>query len=145
MAMDKLQDGEQDAMLRMVSDETNAAAATVPFLQRINQIGNLDSLHVIGTFANTPGSRFYESGPWTTFVYAKFENWNQYWNLVWNDDETYSENLQGPWPSFTLIPVHEDRYVGVSREGGWKTVNLGFKSGCIEVGAELACKSEVRE
>ena len=129
----------------MIQEKTDAIAAIAPFILCINQIEDLDSLHIIRMFANATGSWFYESGPWTTFVYAKFENWNQYWNLVWNEDEAYSDNLQGPWPTFTLIPVHEDRYVGVSREGGWKTVNMRFKNGCVEVGTEMACKSEMRE
>lgn len=143
--MNKMRDGQKDALSGLIDEETDTFEATAPFLRRIDQIGGLYSLHVVGTFANTPGSWFYESGPWTTFIYAEFENWNQYWNLVWNENETYASDLQGPWPSFTLIPVHEERYVGVSREGNWKTVNLGFKNGCVEVGAELVCKSEVRE
>jgi CubicO group peptidase (beta-lactamase class C family) len=140
VAMDKLQAGEQDAMSELVSEETDAAAATAPFLQRINQIGKLDSLHVIGTFVNESVGRFARSGPWTTFVYAEFENWNQYWNLVWNKDETYAENLQGPWPSFTLIPAGKNSYTGIGETGGLRTVDLEFKKDCLKIGEEMACK-----
>jgi len=140
MAMDRLQNGHADALSGMLHQDSDAVEATAPFLRRINQIGKLDSLHVIGTFENEAGSRFARSGPWTTFVYAEFENWNQYWNLVWNKDETYVENLQGPWPSFTLIPAGKNSYAGVREAGGRRTVHLGFKNDCLKIGEEKACK-----
>ncbi len=113
IAMDKLQKGQKDALSVIIGNGDNPVEFTEPFLRRINQIGNLDSLHVIGTFANEPGSRFHDSGPWTTFVYAEFANWNQYWNLIWNEDGTYKENRSGPWPSFVLIPIGKGQYQGV--------------------------------
>ena len=60
-------------------------------LDRIAQLNQstLQKLHVIGSFENVPGSRFEDLGPWTTFVYAEFDNWNQYWNIIWSSDGTY--------------------------------------------------------
>jgi len=95
---------------------------------------------VIGTFANTPFSRFSDYGPWTTFVYAEFENWNQYWNLVWNDDEKFSADLQGPWPSFTLIPTDKNSYVGVRHGGNWRTVELEIRGDCLIIMKSKACR-----
>jgi CubicO group peptidase (beta-lactamase class C family) len=142
IAMDKMQDGQEDALSGLVHEETDAIAATAPFLRRINQIGNLDSLHVIGTFANAPGSRFYESGPWTTFVYAEFATWNQYWNLVWGEDETYSEDRRGPWPTFTLVPTAEGLYTGVRQGAPWDIIELRFEDECL-VATELhACREK---
>ena len=140
IAMNKIQDGHEDALSGLVDEETDAVAATAPFLGRINQIGNLDSLHVVGTFANTPGGLFHESGPWTTFVYAEFKNWNQYWNLVWNEDETYAADLRGPWPSYTLIPVGDKGYIGVRQGDDWQTVKLQFLNDCIILNESKACK-----
>lgn len=139
IAMNKLQAGREDALSGLLHKDGDAAAATAPFLRRINQIGNLDSLHVIGIFANAPGSRFHESGPWTTFVYAEFENWNQYWNLIWDEDETYKEDRRGPWPSFTLIPAGEDHYTGVNTEKPHNTITLRFSGNCIAFEDQRAC------
>lgn len=140
LAMDKLQTGQKDALSELVAEGVDAVQSTAPFLRRINQIGNLDSLHVIGTFANEPGTRSHESGPWTTFVYAEFQNWNQYWNIVWNENETFAADLQGPWPTFTMIPTAEDRYTGVRRGGNWKTTEIEFQGDCMVVVQTKACK-----
>ena len=139
IAMDKMQAGQKDALSGLVHEEADAIAATAPFLQRINQIGNLDSLHVIGTFANAPGSWFHESGPWTTFVYAEFATWNQYWNLVWGEDETYAADLRGPWPTFTLVPTAEGHYTGVRQGAPWDIIELRFEDGCLMIGELRAC------
>ena len=139
IAMDKMQAGRKDALSGLVHEETDAITATAPFLRRINQIGNLDSLHVIGTFANAPGSRFYESGPWTTFVYAEFATWNQYWNLVWGEDETYREDRRGPWPAFTLVPTADGQYTGVRQEAPWDVIELRFGDECLVIGEKRAC------
>lgn len=139
LAMNQLQEGREDALSGLVHEETDAIAATAPFLRRINQIGNLDSLHVIGTFANATGSRFYEAGPWTTFVYSEFANWNQYWNLIWNEDETYREDRSGPWPTFTLVPMAEGQYTGVRQGAPWDIIELSFENECLVVETQYAC------
>jgi hypothetical protein len=136
IAMDKLQSGQKDALSGLIHADDSAISATAPVIRRINQIGGLDSLHVIGTFANAPGSWFSETGPWTTFVYAEFEHWN----LVWNEDETYAANLRRQWPAFTLVPVAEGQYTGVLQEAPWNIIELQFEGECL-MNAELhACK-----
>lgn len=140
IAMDKVREGQPDALSGLTGEETDARAATAPILRRIEQIGGLDSLHVIGTFENHPGSSLYQAGPWTTFVYAEFENWNQYWNLVWNSDETIAADLQGPWPTFTLIPVGEDQYTGVSQQPPYHTIPIHFSGNCLEMGSSSLCR-----
>ena len=139
IAMNKMQAGEEDALSGLIHEDGDAVASTAPFLRRINQIGNLDSLHVIGTFANSPGSRFYESGPWTTFVYAEFANWNQYWNLVWDEDETYKEDRRGPWPTFILVPMVDEQYTGVRQGAPWDIIELRFEDECLVATDLLAC------
>jgi len=140
IAMNKMQAGQQDALAGLMREGEDPIAPTTVILNRISQIGNLDSIHVIGTFANTPVSRFSDYGPWTTFVYAEFENWNQYWNLVWNDDEKFSADLQGPWPSFTLIPTDKNSYVGVRHGGNWRTVELEIRGDCLIIMKSKACR-----
>ena len=140
IAMNKMQASQKDALSGLIPADGDAVALTAPFLRRIKQIGDLASLHVVGTFANTPGSRFHDSGPWTTFVYAEFENWNQYWNLVWSDDEEFSADLQGPWPSFTLISTDKNSYVGVMKGGNWRTVKLDIQNDCVIIMKSKACK-----
>jgi len=138
-AMNKMQAGREDALSGLISEDGDAVTSTAPFLRRINQIGKLDSLHVIGTFANTSGSRFYESGPWTTFVYAEFENWNQYWNLVWNEDETFKEDRRGPWPSFILVPTADGQYTGIRQGAPWDMLELRFEDDCLVAAERRAC------
>jgi CubicO group peptidase (beta-lactamase class C family) len=140
IAMDKMQSGREDALSGLIHEEADAVAATAPFLSRINQIGNLDSLHVIGTFANAPGTLFHNNGPWTTFVYAEFATWNQYWNLVWGEDETYAADLRGPWPTFTLVPTAEGQYLGVRQGAPWDIIDLHFEDECLLVAELHACK-----
>jgi len=137
-AMDKLQNGRKDALAGMIAEGANAVEVTKPFLRRIDQIGNLDSLHVIGSFANTPGSRFYDSGPWTTFVYAEFAHWNQYWNLIWSEDKTFKENRRGPWPTFVLIPIGNGQYSGIRKGYPWNMKEVHFEDGCLIIGKK-AC------
>ena len=139
IAMDKLQKGQSDALSVMIGNDDNPVEYTEPFLRRINQIGNLIELHVVGTFKNEPGSRFYESGPWTTFVYAEFENWNQYWNLIWNSDETFKENRSGPWPTFVLIPTGTGQYLGVSQGHPWNMKEIKFEDNCLVIEKQQAC------
>ena len=139
IAMDKLQESREDALSGMLHEDDDPVAFTDPFLRRINQIGNLDSLHVIGTFANTPGSRFHDSGPWTTFVYAEFDNWNQYWNLIWNEDETYKENRSGPWPTFVLIPMGKGQYRGIRKGHPWNMKEIHFENNCLVIEKQQAC------
>jgi len=141
-AMEGLEAGREDAIATLIGPDEDAVEATRPFLQRIEQIGDLEELHVIGSFENTPGSRLAQYGPWTTFVYAEFANWNQYWNLIWNEDGTHRGNASGPWPSFTLVPVGEGRYRAVQQETPWRTVDLRFEDGCLVVGTQRACPEE---
>jgi len=138
-AMNKLKAGQRDAFSGISGDNDDPVSITGFFLRRIQQIGNLDSLHVIGTFANTPGTRFHNSGPWTTFVHAEFENWNQYWNLIWDSDGTYKEYRSGPWPTFILIPTEEEQYTGVRQGPPWDTVLLNLEDECLVVTELSAC------
>ena len=140
-AMEGLEAGREDAIAPLIGPEDDAVESTRPFLERIEQIGDLVELHVIGSFENVPGSRFAPYGPWTTFVYAEFANWNQYWNLVWNEDGNYRGNGSGPWPSFTLVPVGEGRYRAVAQEAPWHAIDLRFEDGCL-VGGELRACAE---
>lgn len=142
-AMDRLEAGQENALAGMIGEDEDPVERTRPFLDRISQIssqfGNLQSLHLIGSFENVTGSRFADLGPWTTFVYAEFENWNQYWNLIWNSDGTYRGNWSGPWPSFILVPTAEGQYTGVRQEPPWETVDLHFDDECLVVGELRAC------
>jgi len=138
-AMNNLQKGKKDALSGMLGSDDNPILFTEPLIQLIDQIGNLDTLHVIGTFANKPGSQFYDSGPYTTFVYAEFADWNQYWSLIWNEDETYKENKRGSWPTFVLIPIGDEQYRGVSQVSPWNMKEIFFKDKCLIIGKKQVC------
>jgi CubicO group peptidase (beta-lactamase class C family) len=141
-AMDALEAGQEDALAGIMRENEDVTAETGELLARIEQIGGLQELHVIGTFKNVPGSRFEDFGPWTTFVYAQFENWNQYWNLIWNEDGTYQGNARGPWPSFTLVPTAEGRYRAVQQGVPWHAVDLRFEESCLVSAGLRACPEE---
>jgi hypothetical protein len=141
IAIDHVEKGEADALRNLVREGEDPVEPTRPLLNRIQQIGSLKKLHVVGTFQNHPGSRFAEYGTWTTFVYAEFENWNQYWNLVWNDDETYAADLRGPWPSFYLIPSGENSYKAVQQGAPWAITDVLVEDNCLIIGSEKACDS----
>ncbi len=74
-----------------------------------------------------------------TFVYAEFDDWNQYWNLIWNSDGTYRGNRGGSWPSFILAPTAEGRYTGVRQGPPWDTIELHFEDKCLVVAERRAC------
>jgi len=141
-AMDRVEAGQQDALAGIMGEDEDPVAATRVLLDRIAQIGNLRSLHLIGSFENVAGSRFEDLGPWTTFVYAEFDHWNQYWNIIWNADGTYRETASGPWPSFILVPTAEGRYGAVRQEPPWDAVDLRFEDGCLVAKELRACREE---
>lgn len=138
-AMKKLKGGREDALAGLMRDGEDPVAPASAMLNRINQIGNLKTLHVIGTFANKPGSRFADYGPWTTFVYAEFANWNQYWNIVWNKDSTFEGEYSGPWPTFILVPRADKQYTGVRQQPPWDTTVISFEKECLVIAEQLAC------
>ncbi|MDZ7693859.1 MAG: hypothetical protein U5K69_22520 [Balneolaceae bacterium] len=77
----------------------------LPFLRRINQIGNLDSLHVVGTFANTTGKAVFmiqAHGLRLFMLNSQIEiSIGTWFGMVMK----IQCSLQGQWPSFTLIPA----------------------------------------
>jgi len=90
----------------------------------------------------TPGSRLAAYGPWTIFAYAKFANWNQYRNLVWNSEDSYRSNYSGPWPTFFLIPTGKNQYTGVLHRSPWNRVELYFQDECLVIEKKRACPGE---
>ena len=146
IVMNKLEQGNKNAFKDIVSDEEESKKVTHSFLNRIIQMRRkLESLSVIGSFVNTPGSQFYELGPYTTFVHARFENWNQYWNLVWKEDGTYKGNYSGPWPEFTLVPLDEKHFKGIRATQPWNTIDVEFQGDCLMLENELFCLSKNEE
>ncbi len=141
-AMERLKAGQEDALAGMVDEDQDPVPPTRILLDRISQIGNLQSLNLVGSFENRPGSPLAEFGPWTTFVHARFENWNQYWNMVWNRDGTYRGTFSGPWPTFILIPTTEGGYTGVRDGPPWDTIELRFEDGCLVVADRRACMED---
>ncbi len=132
-AMDKLEAGHKDALANILGEDENPIEPTLILLDRISQIGNLQSLNLIGSFENAPGSSLAGFGPRTTFVHAEFSNWNQYWNIVWNNDGTYRGTYSGPWPAFILIPTAENRYKGVRQGAPWNMAAIHFEDKCLVV------------
>jgi CubicO group peptidase (beta-lactamase class C family) len=141
-AMEKLKMGQEDALAGLMRDGEDPIPPTTAILNRVRQIGNLDSLHVIGSFANPPGSRFAKYGPWTTFIYAEFAHWNQYWNFVWNHDGTFQGEYSGPWPTFILIPTAEYQYTGIRQGPPWDTVKINYDNDCLLVAKQRACTEQ---
>jgi CubicO group peptidase (beta-lactamase class C family) len=141
-AMDKLKAGQNNALAGLMRKGEDPVKPTQVILNRIRQIGNLDSIHVIGSFANKPGSRFAHYGPWTTFIYAEFANWNQYWNFVWNSDATFQGEYSGPWPTFILIPTAANEYTGIRQSPPWDIIQLHFEDGCLVIANQHACKKQ---
>ena len=145
-AMNKLEQGDENAFIEMVASEEASQKVSRSFLNRIIRMGRkLESLNVIGSFENTPGSHLYEFGPYTTFVHARFENWNQYWNLVWNEEGTYKGNYSGPWPEFTFLPVGAERFKGMRGTAPWNTIDVEFQGDCFMIENERFCLTEVKE
>ena len=73
-----LKEGKADALNDLMPEGKDPLPATENLLKQIDQIGNLESLNLIGTFENTENSRFSNIGAYTTFVHARFANWNRY-------------------------------------------------------------------
>ena len=139
--MAKLEKGDENPFKDIVAGDEASKKVTLSFQNRIIQMRrNLESLNVIGSFENTPASDLYKYGPYTTFVHARFENWNQYWNLVWNEDGTFKGNYSGPWPEFTLVPVNEKQFKGIKATPPWNTVNnIEFIDNCLKIENSLFC------
>ena len=123
-AMGELELAREDALRVLLSQGEEPTEPTRVLLDRISQCGVLERLHVIGSFENRHGSRFEDLGPWTTFVYAEFKGWNQYWNIIWTNKGTYRETVSGPWPTFILVPMAKGRYTAVQQEPPWDTLEV---------------------
>lgn len=138
----KLEAGREDAMQGMVGDDEDAAARARSMLDVIERGGELQSLTLVGSIANVPGSRFADYGPWTTFVRAEFDQLAQMWSLLWREDGTYRGTAIGPLsdvPSLILVPREEGRYTGVRREPPWSLMDFRFEDGCLLAGDLRAC------
>lgn len=144
--MNKLAKGDENACREIVASEEASKKVGRSFLNRIAQMRrNLESLNVIGSFENVPGSQLYKHGRYTTFVHARFKNWNQYWNLVWNEDGHCQGNFSGPWPEFTFVPIGEERFQGIRATLPWNTIPVKFKEDCLLVKSEGFCRKEIEE
>lgn len=119
--------------------ETSAEQARF-LLDRIDQVGELESLSVMGTIVIAPGTWLAQHGAHTTLVRADFEHWIQTWQLVWHDDGTYRGTAFGSGPQFVLVPTGASTYTGVRREAPWDTVDVRFDDGCLVHGDERACR-----
>lgn len=142
LALAALERGENDALGTLLPDGADAIAPTAILLDRIAGLSRskLQKLHVIGSFANAAGSRFEDLGPWTTFVYAEFDNWNQYWNIIWDDAGHYSGTARGPWPTFTLVPIAPGAYRAVLPDAPWTMASINFDGGCLLGEGLKACR-----
>ncbi|MCR9183643.1 MAG: beta-lactamase family protein, partial [Flavobacteriaceae bacterium] len=80
-ALELLKKGEKDALKGLMSEDQDPLPATENLLKQIAQIGTPENFNLIGTFENTENSRFSKFGTYTTFVHARFPNWNRYWNF----------------------------------------------------------------
>lgn len=138
-ALNLLKKGKTDALKNLIRANEDPIPATSNLLKQIEQIGNLESLNLIGTFENKENSRFYKFGDYTTFVHARFKNWNRYWNFVFDEQGHYKGAYSGPWPTFTLIPVDENKFTAVNQEFPHQTVGISFENNCFIIGSQKAC------
>ena len=125
--MRKIEKGKEDAFKNYVPGDKDSKEVTQAFHNGIKQMRRpLESINVIGTFENAPDSRLYEQGVYTTFVHARFKNWNRYWNIVWDEEGKYVGNFSGPWPEITLVPLGNDQYKGLRATPPWIAVDVNF-------------------
>ncbi|MDH3650415.1 MAG: beta-lactamase family protein [Saprospiraceae bacterium] len=134
-----LKEGKADALKDLMPAGDDPLLATENLLKQIDQIGNLESLNIIGTFENIENSRFSKIGAYTTFVHARFLNWNRYWNFVFDKDGNYVGTYSGPWPTFTMIPVELDKFIAVRQESPYEFTGVVFKENCLILNGTKAC------
>ena len=135
-----LEEGRVDALKELMSEGDDPLAATANLLRQIDQIGNLEYLNLVGTFENKENSRFSEIGTYTTFIHARFPNWNRYWNFVFDKEGQYLGTYSGPWPTFTMIPVESDKFVAVRQEFPHNTAEVVFKEKCFILNGTKVCR-----
>jgi hypothetical protein len=141
-ALRLLKEGKVDALKDLMPEGEDPLPATENLLKQINQIGNLESLNLIGTFENTENSRFSKIGAYTTFIHARFPNWNRYWNFVFDKDGKYVGTYSGPWPTFTIIPVELAKFIAVRQEFPYESTDVIFKENCLILNGTKACAKE---
>lgn len=137
-----LKEERVDALKDLMPEGKDPLPATENLLRQIDQIGNLESLNLIGTFENTENSRFSKIGAYTTFVHAQFPNWNRYWNFVFDQDGNYVGTYSGPWPTFTMIPLELDKFIAVRQESPYESTGVVFKENCFILNGTKACTKE---
>lgn len=138
----KLMAGREDAMAGLTREGEDAAARARSMLEAIDRVGRLESVKLVGSIANAPGSRYEEFGAWTTFVRAEFDGGTRMWGLLWRNDGTYrGTGIGSPSdvPSLILVPRGEGRYTGVRWEPPWNLMNFRFEGECLLAGDLRAC------
>jgi len=125
-----------------MSADEDPLAATDRLLRQRDQLGDFEYLNLIGTFENNENSRFSKFGHYTTFVHARFPNWNRYWNFVFDKDGKYVGTFSGPWPTFTMIPIEQRKFIAVRQEFPYQTAEIVFKDDCIMIKGIKACLKE---
>ena len=130
-ALKLLKEGKKDALKGLVSEGQNSLTATENLLRQIAQIGEPEYFNLVGTFENTENSRFSKYGAYTTFVHARFPNWNRYWNFVFDKDGDYVGTYSGPWPTFTLIPKKPNIFIAVNQEFPYQTMEIIVQEKCL--------------
>jgi CubicO group peptidase (beta-lactamase class C family) len=141
--MARLQDGREDAFAGLVGPEEDAAARSRSMLGVIERSGELESLTLVGSVANVPGSRFADEVPWSTLVRADYPQRVQVWSLLWREDDTYRGTAIGPLsdvPGFTLVPVAEDAYSGIEPSPPWRLARFRFEGDCLVAGDLRSCR-----
>jgi len=138
-ALDLLEEGKADALKGLLPTGEDPIAATERLLRQRNQFGDFEYLNLVGTFENSENSRFSKFGRYTTFVHARFPNWNRYWNFVFDKDGKYIGTFSGPWPEFNLIPIEEKKFIAVRQEFPYDTVEIIFKDECMVLKEFKAC------
>jgi len=139
----RLEAGRDDALDGVVGADEDAPERARRLLGVIERDGGLESLTLVGSAANAPGSRFAGESPWSTYVRADFGERVQMWSLLWRADGTYRGTSIGPVsdaPRFVLVPAGDGVYTGIERQAPWRLATFRFEGDCLVVGELRACR-----
>jgi CubicO group peptidase (beta-lactamase class C family) len=135
--------GREDALAGLVAEGTDPAVRARTLMRILGERGQAQSVTVLGSARNAPGTQFAARGGSLTAVRLEYPGGMVLLRMFWSDAGHESGILLGTManvPSFVLVPRAGGGYTAVERTAPWRTrEGFAFEGGCLVAGEMRAC------
>lgn len=123
-------------------EDTDPVERARGLMGRLAERGEVQSVTVLGSVRNAPGTRFAARGGSHTLVRLEYPGGMVLIRVLWTDTGHHDANTLGSIttaPTFGVVPRAEGEYTAVERTEPWRTQEVAFEGGCLLVGEMRAC------